>query len=148
MGWVILLVSAVLEAVWATALGLSEGLSRPVPTVVFLVFCVLSLVGLAQSMRTIPIGTAYAVWTGLGAVLTVLYAVATGTEPLTPLKALFLAGIIGCAVGLKFTTPAPQPEAVAQPGADRAAEPGAAPVAQPAADPFAGQGEGARHTQV
>ena len=90
---------------WATALGLSEGLRRPVPTVVFLVFCVLSLLGLAQAMRTIPIGTAYAVWTGLGAVLTVLYAVATGTEVLTPLKALFLLGIIGCAAGLKFTTP-------------------------------------------
>lgn len=104
MAWAILLVSAVLEAVWATALGQSEGLTRPVPTVVFLVFCLLSLVGLAQAMRSIPIGTAYAVWTGLGAVLTVVWAVLTGTEALTPLKALFLLGIIGCAAGLKLTT--------------------------------------------
>ena len=107
MAWAILLGSAVLEAVWATALGLSDGLTRPVPTVVFLVFCVLSLVGLAQAMRSIPIGTAYAVWTGLGAVLTVLWAVVTGTEVLTPLKALFLLAIIGCAAGLKLTTRTP-----------------------------------------
>jgi quaternary ammonium compound-resistance protein SugE len=111
MAWVVLLVSAVLEAVWATALGMSDGLSRPVPTVVFLVFGTLSMVGLARAMRSIPVGTAYAVWTGLGAVLTVVYAVATGTETLSPLKAVFLAGIIGCAAGLKLTTHAPDREA-------------------------------------
>lgn len=104
MAWVILLVSAAFEAIWASALGLSDGLTRPVPTLVFLVFCVVSLVGLAQAMRSIPIGTAYAVWTGVGAVLTVIWAVLTGTEALTPLKAVFLLGIIGCAAGLKFTT--------------------------------------------
>lgn len=111
MAWGILLLSAILEAVWATALGESEGLTRPVPTTVFLVFCVLSLVGLGQAMRSIPIGTAYAVWTGLGAVLTVAWAAATGVEPLTPLKVVFLLGIIGCAAGLKFTTAAPAVEA-------------------------------------
>jgi quaternary ammonium compound-resistance protein SugE len=110
MAWVVLLVSAVFEAVWATALGMSEGLSRPAPTVVFLVFGTLSLVGLGRAMRVIPVGTAYAVWTGLGAVLTVVYAVVSGTETLSPLKAVFLAGIIGCAAGLKLTTPAPRRE--------------------------------------
>lgn len=104
MAWLVLLGSAVLEAVWATALGASDGLTRPVPTVVFLVFNVVSLVGLAHAMRHIPIGTAYAVWTGVGAVLTVLWSVLTGTEVLTPLRALFLLGIIGCAAGLKLTT--------------------------------------------
>ncbi|QFG69813.1 DMT family transporter [Ornithinimicrobium pratense] len=112
MAWGILLFSAILEAVWATALGASEGLTRPVATIVFLIFCVLSLIGLAQAMRSIPIGTAYAVWTGLGAVLTVTWAAITGAEPLTPLKVLFLAGIIGCAAGLKFTTAAPAVQAV------------------------------------
>lgn len=102
MPWVILLVSAVLEAVWATALGMSEGLTRPGPTVVFVVFAVLSLVGLAQAMRNIPTGTAYAVWTGVGAFLTVLYAAATGAEPLSPLRGVFLIGIIGCVAGLKL----------------------------------------------
>lgn len=111
MPWLILLVSAVLEAVWATALGASDGLTRPGPTVVFLVFNILSLIGLAQAMRHIPIGTAYAVWTGVGAVLTVLWAVLTGTEALTPLKAFFLLGIIGCAAGLKFATSPATPQA-------------------------------------
>lgn len=106
MAWAILLVSAVFEAVWATALGMSDGLTRPGPTTVFVVFSVISLVGLGRAMRTIPTGTAYAVWTGVGALLTVLWAAVTGTEPLTVLKGLFLLGIIGCVVGLKLTTPA------------------------------------------
>lgn len=121
MPWLILLLSAVAEAVWATALGMSQGFSRPGPTVVFAIFAVISLIGLAQAMRSIPIGTAYAVWTGVGAVLTVLYAVATGSETLTPLKAVFLLGIIGCAAGLKFVTAPAEPEdrgAVVAPGPD------------------------------
>ncbi len=105
MAWVVLLVSAVFEAVWATALGMSDGLTRPVPTTVFVIFSVVSLVGLGRAMRTIPTGTAYAVWTGTGALLTVLWAAATGAEPLTLLKGFFLLGIIGCVVGLKLTTP-------------------------------------------
>lgn len=111
--WVVLLVSAVMEAVWATALGESDGLTRPGPTVVFVVFSVLSLVGLGRAMRTIPTGTAYAVWTGVGALLTVLWAAAVGTEPLTLLNALFLVGIIGCVVGLKLSTPTEEPGRVA-----------------------------------
>lgn len=112
MSWAILLASAVLEAVWATALGESEGFSRLVPTVVFVISNVLSLAGLAIAMKEIPIGTAYAVWTGIGAALTVTYAVVTGTEALTPLKALFLVGIIACAAGLKMAAaPAENPPA-------------------------------------
>lgn len=108
MAWTILLVSALFEAVWATALGASQGLTRVGPTVVFLAFAVVSLAGLGRAMQTIPTGTAYAVWTGVGAVLTVLWAALTGDEPLSPLKVLFLTGVIGCVVGLKVTTrPAP-----------------------------------------
>ena len=73
MPWVLLLVSAVLEAVWATALGRSAGLTDPVPTAVFLVALALSTGGLALAVRTIPIGTGYAIWTGVGAALTVGY---------------------------------------------------------------------------
>ncbi|MGO0577093.1 DMT family transporter [Ornithinimicrobium panacihumi] len=117
MGWGILLVSAVLEAVWATALGASEGFTRLGPSIVFGIFCVLSLLGLAQAMKHIPIGTAYAVWTGLGAVLTVAWAAFTGVEPLTPLKVLFLLGIIGCAAGLKLASAGPAVEATEETGA-------------------------------
>ena len=101
MAWFVLVLSGVLEAVWATALGRSEGLTRVVPTVVFGCGLVLSMAGLAYSMRTLPTGTAYAVWVGIGATLTVVYAMVTGQESFSVLKALFLALIIGGVVGLK-----------------------------------------------
>jgi len=102
MHWIVLLASAVMEAVWATALDVSEGLTRPGATTVFLIGLVLSMAGLGYAMRGIGIGTAYAVWTGLGAVLTVMYSVLFSGEAAGPLKMLFLAGIIGCVAGLKL----------------------------------------------
>lgn len=103
MPWLVLLASAVLEAVWATALGLSDGLCRPGPTAVFTVALVLSMLGLAVSAGTIPIGTAYAVWTGVGAALTVAWAVGSGAESASAAKVLLVAGIIGAVIGLKQT---------------------------------------------
>jgi len=102
MSWVVLVLSGVLEAVWATALGRSEGFHRVGPSVVFVLGLLLSMAGLAYAMRDLPVGTAYAVWVGIGAVLTVTYAMATGTESVSVLKLLLLAGIVGCVVGLKL----------------------------------------------
>jgi quaternary ammonium compound-resistance protein SugE len=101
MSWLVLVFSGVLEAVWSTALGRSQGLSRPLPVAVFLTALALSMLGLAYATRTLPIGTAYVVWVGIGAVLTVAYAVATGTEAVSVAKVLLLAGIVGCVIGLK-----------------------------------------------
>ena len=81
MAWLVLVVSGMLEAVWATALGRSAGLTRLGPTAVFLVAVTLSMVGLATAMRSLPVGTGYAVWVGIGAALTVGYAMVTGAEP-------------------------------------------------------------------
>ncbi|UUL77824.1 multidrug efflux SMR transporter [Pseudarthrobacter sp. Fe7] len=103
--WLVLLASAVLEAVWATALGLSDGFSKPVPTIIFAVTATLSMLGLGVAIRSIPLGTAYAIWVGVGAALTVGWAMATGVEPFSLVKLLFIAGIVGCAAGLK-TLPA------------------------------------------
>ncbi|WP_433016094.1 DMT family transporter [Kribbella sp. CA-294648] len=103
MAWLVLVVSGALEAVWATALGKSEGFTKLVPTVVFVVALALSMGGLAFAMRDLPVGTSYAVWVGIGAVLTVAYAMAFDGEPASVLKILFLAGIIGCVLGLKLT---------------------------------------------
>ncbi|MEU4424385.1 multidrug efflux SMR transporter [Actinoplanes sp. NPDC024001] len=86
MAWTVLVVSGLLEAVWATALGASEGLKKPKPTALFAVTLVLSMVGLAYAMRTLPTGTAYAVWVGIGAVLTVVIAVVRKKERLTPAR--------------------------------------------------------------
>ncbi len=101
MSWIILVLSGVLEAVWATALGRSEGFSRLAPTIVFFVGLVFSMIGLGYAMRAIPVGTAYAVWAGIGATLTVVYAMVSGAEPFTLLKAFFLVLIVGGVVGLK-----------------------------------------------
>ncbi|RBM22102.1 multidrug efflux SMR transporter [Streptomyces sp. PT12] len=102
MAWLVLVISGVLEAVWATALGKSDGLSRPAPTAVFVVGLVLSMSGLGYALRTLPVGTGYAIWVGIGAVLTAAYGMAFGDDPVTPLKVLLLAGIVGCVVGLKL----------------------------------------------
>lgn len=102
MSWLVLVVAGALEAVWATALDRSQGFSRLVPSLVFVVALAASMAGLAYAMRELPLGTSYAVWVGIGAVLTVVYAMLTGQEPLTALKILFLAMIVGGVVGLKL----------------------------------------------
>lgn len=118
MPWLVLLVSAVLEAVWATALGYSEGLSRPLPATVFVVALAASMLGLGWAARRIPIGTAYAVWTGVGAALTVGYAIVVGDEPASPLKLLFIAVIVGAVVGLKLVPATPRARAEAADGTE------------------------------
>ncbi|PRY49229.1 quaternary ammonium compound-resistance protein SugE [Geodermatophilus tzadiensis] len=103
MSWIVLVFSGVLEAVWATALGRTEGFSRVTPTVVFLVAIVASMLGLAYAMRSLPVGTAYAVWVGIGAALTAGYAMWSGDEPVSAVRIFLLLGIIGCVIGLKLT---------------------------------------------
>ena len=102
MPWLILVVSGALEAVWATALGRSDGLSKAVPTVVFFVALVLSMGGLTLAMRDLPVGTSYAVWVGIGALLTVLFAMINGVESVSALRIVFLAAIVGSVIGLKL----------------------------------------------
>lgn len=102
MAWLVLVVSGVLEAVWAVSLGRSEGFSRPLPSLTFLVALAASMAGLAYAMRSLPIGTSYAVWVGIGATLTVAYGMLTGTEAVSLTRVLLLAGIVGCVVGLKL----------------------------------------------
>ncbi|WP_062387372.1 DMT family transporter [Demequina iriomotensis] len=102
MPWIVLILSGILEAVWATALGRSGGLSRPVPSLVFALALVASMGGLAYAMRTLPTGTAYAVWVGIGASLTVGYAMVTGAEAASVLRIALILGIVGCVVGLKL----------------------------------------------
>lgn len=102
MSWIILIASGVLEAVWATALGKAEGFTKLWPSVVFGVALLISMGGLALAMREISTGTAYAVWVGIGASLTVLYAMIFGGEPLSVIKILLILGLVGCVIGLKF----------------------------------------------
>lgn len=94
-------VPGVLEAVWATALGKSEGFSKLAPSAVFVAGLALGMAGLAFAMKELPLGTAYAVWVGIGATLTVVYAMITGAETVSVLEVLFLLMIIGGVVGIK-----------------------------------------------
>ncbi len=119
MPWLVLLLSAVFEAVWATALGASEGLSRPLPTLVFLVALTVSMAGLGWATRRIPIGTAYAVWVGVGAALTVGTAMATGSESVSAGKIVFVTGIVAAVIGLKLA-----PDGTAATGGARPPAPG------------------------
>jgi quaternary ammonium compound-resistance protein SugE len=102
MAWIILIVSGILEAVWATALGKSEGFTKLWPTTIFGVALIASMGGLAFAMRDISVGTAYAVWVGIGASLTVVYAMVFGGESISVIKILLILGLVGCVVGLKM----------------------------------------------
>ncbi|MFD6675701.1 DMT family transporter [Rhodococcus zopfii] len=101
MAWIVLVVSGVLEAVWATALSRSAGFTRLGPSVLFAVALLISMAGLAYAMRTLPVGTSYAIWVGIGAALTVGFAMATGSESVSVAKVLLILGIVGCVIGLK-----------------------------------------------
>lgn len=102
MSWVILILSGVLEAVWATALGKAEGFTKLWPSVVFGFGLVASMGGLALAMRDIPTGTAYAVWVGIGAALTVGYGMVSGAESVSIVRVLLIVGLVACVVGLKL----------------------------------------------
>lgn len=101
MSWIVLVVSGVLESVWAVALGKSEGFSRLWPSVVFLVALAFSMAGLAYAMRELPTATSYAVWVGIGAALTATYSFVTGDESVSVLKVVFIALIAASVIGLK-----------------------------------------------
>lgn len=103
MAWLVLVISGVFESIWAVALGKTEGFSRLNPSIVFFVALTISMGGLAYAMRTLPTGTAYAIWVAIGASLTVAYGMAAGDEQASVIKVLLLVGLVGCVVGLKLT---------------------------------------------
>lgn len=104
MAWFVLITSGMFEAVWAVALGKSEGFSKLGPSLVFAGALVVSMAGLAYAMKTLPTGTSYAIWVAVGASLAVIYGMVTGAEAVSLAKVLLLAGLIGCVVGLKLVS--------------------------------------------
>lgn len=104
MAWIVLVVSGVLETVWAGALARSQGFTRLLPSAVFGVALLLSMAGLAYALRTLPVGTAYAVWVGIGAVGTATYGMVALGEPATTARLLCLVAIVGGVAGLKVLT--------------------------------------------
>lgn len=102
MAWFVLVISGLLEAVWASALAQSRGLSRLGPSLLFGVAVTLSMLGLGYALRTLPVGTGYAVWVGIGAVGTAAYGMIALDEPASIARVLCLAAIVCGVVGLKL----------------------------------------------
>ena len=104
MAWVALLIAGLFEVVWAIGLKYTDGFTRPWPSVVTVAAMIASVVLLGWSMKTLPVGTAYAVWTGIGAVGTVILGIALFGEAATLARLACVALIIAGIVGLKLVT--------------------------------------------
>lgn len=104
MHWLVLVLSGVFEAVWATALSKSEGFTKVVPIIVFILGAAISMGGLGWALKEIPVGTGYAVWVGIGAGTTALWSMLSGAEPVRVVRILLLCGIIACVIGLKLVS--------------------------------------------
>lgn len=104
MAWVYLFIAGIFEVVWAVGLKYSHGFTKLYPSILTLGGMILSFYLLALATKTLPIGTAYAVWTGIGAMGTVLLGIVLFHEPLTALRIVFLLLIMAGILGLKFTS--------------------------------------------
>jgi quaternary ammonium compound-resistance protein SugE len=105
MAWVLLLAAGLLEIVWAFTMKRSDGFSRPGPTIVTLIAMAASFGLLSIAMRTLPLGTAYTVWTGIGAVGAFVVGIAVLGEPVTVGRVAAAALIVTGLVLMKLTTP-------------------------------------------
>jgi quaternary ammonium compound-resistance protein SugE len=103
--WTLLIVAGLLEVVWAVGLKYTDGFTRLLATVVTVTAMALSIVLLARALRSIPVGTGYAVWTGIGAVGTALVGILVLGEPRSVGRLIAIAAIIGGIVGLKLASP-------------------------------------------
>jgi quaternary ammonium compound-resistance protein SugE len=106
MAWIILAVAGVLEVVWAFAMKQSEGFTRLTPSVVTIAAMIVSFALLSWSMRTLPLGTAYAVWTGIGAIGAFIVGIVVLGESATPLRILAALMIVGGLALMKVSSPA------------------------------------------
>jgi quaternary ammonium compound-resistance protein SugE len=104
MAWLLLFVAGLFEVVWAIGLKYTDGFTRPLPSVVTVAAMIVSVGLLALAMRSLPVGTAYAVWTGIGAVGTVVLGIVLFGEPATAMRIACIALIVAGIVGLKLVT--------------------------------------------
>ena len=104
MAWFLLILGGAFEVGFTTSLRFVEGFRNLPWTLAFLVSVTLSMALLEQAVRTIPMGTAYAVWAGIGAIGTVIVGMFWFEEPATTVRLLLILGIVACIAGLKLTT--------------------------------------------
>jgi len=104
--WLILLLAGILEIIWAIGLKYTDGFSRLLPTGIVLVVALASFWLLAMALRDLPVGTAYAVWTGIGTTGVAILGMLLFNEPVNFLRIFFILLIVAGIMGLKFFTPA------------------------------------------
>lgn len=105
MAWFLLVIAGLFEVVWAIGLKYTEGFTRFWPSAVTLAAMVVSVLLLGWAMRSLPVGTAYAVWTGIGAVGTVILGIVLFGEPANAARLLCIGLIVAGILGLKLTSP-------------------------------------------
>lgn len=106
MAWIVLIIAGLLEVVWAYSMKLSEGFSKPLPTVVTIATMIASFALLSWSMKTLPLGTAYTIWTGIGAVGAFVVGVTVLGESLSLWRVLAAVLIVSGLVMMKLASPA------------------------------------------
>lgn len=104
MAWMALLLAGIFEIVWAYSMKMSEGFSKLTPSIITLIFMILSFVLLAYAMRTLPLGTAYTIWTGIGAVGSFLIGVFILGEPASAMRMLAAVLIISGLALMKISS--------------------------------------------
>ena len=104
MAWAILILAGIFEIIWAYSMKMSEGFTRLTPSVVTIVFMILSVVLLSISMRTLPLGTAYTVWTGIGAMGSFILGIMVLNEPMTAMRMIAAVLIVSGLVLMKLAS--------------------------------------------
>jgi quaternary ammonium compound-resistance protein SugE len=104
MTWIILIIAGLLEVTWAVGLKYTHGFTKLMPTLWTLTAMLGSIGMLGLALRTLPLGTAYAIWTGIGTVGTVIYGIVALNEPASAVRLSCIAMIVGGIIGLKLTT--------------------------------------------
>ena len=104
MAWAILILAGVFEVIWAYSMKMSEGFTRLTPSVVTIVFMILSVVLLSMSMRTLPLGTAYTIWTGIGAIGSFVVGIMVLNEPMTAMRMIAAILIVSGLVLMKLSS--------------------------------------------
>ncbi|WP_116116111.1 DMT family transporter [Austwickia chelonae] len=104
MNWIVLVVAGMFETMWASALAQPDWWRRPLPLVAFVAGSLISLGGLSWALRSIPVGTGYAIWVGVGAATTVVYGIVALGEPATAARMVCIGLIMAGIIGLKLVS--------------------------------------------
>ena len=104
MAWAILILAGVFEVIWAYSMKMSEGFTKLTPSIVTIVFMILSVVLLSVSMRSLPLGTAYTVWTGIGAIGSFVVGILILNEPMTAMRMIAAVLIVSGLILMKLSS--------------------------------------------